>query len=140
MVMYDAFVKGDLDSFVRYTYPPLVEKMGGTEAMIATIKGGMAGMERDGLALKSATIEMPVQVVEAGEELHALLPMSLTMTAPGGELHAPSHLLGISADKGATWTFIDAGPLTSQHIAELLPSYNPALVLPPKQKPTFVPK
>jgi len=138
--MYDAFVSGDFATFVRYTSPKIVEKAGGSAALVAVVKKGATEMERAGSAPKSATIQPPTQVVAAGDEFHAILPMALVLSAPGGELRVASHLLGVSADKGATWTFIDPTPLTDETVKEVLPNYNPALKLPAKTEPTFVPK
>ena len=137
--MYDAFRKGRLDAFVSYTYPAVVKQMGGKEKMIALLQKGRADMEKEGFRFVSGGVASPVQIVKAGAEIHALLPLTQVLAAPGGELHLTGHVLGISSD-GAAWTFIDSGNLTPDTVRELLPKFNPELKLPPKTEPKFVPK
>jgi hypothetical protein len=138
-VMYEAFLREDYEVFAQYTHPRAVELNGGKAATIALVKTGMAEMRQRGFTLKSAAVALPLQMVSAGRELHAVLPITIVMSAPGGELRAPSHLLGVSADQGRSWTFMDTGKLTAENVKLALPGYNPALKLPAKVEPTFVP-
>jgi hypothetical protein len=138
--MYHAFRKGRLAEFVSYTYPVVVQQMGGREQMIAAIAKGRADMEKEGFRFQSGAVASPTQIVEAGRDLHVLLPLAQILTAPGGELHLQGHLLGVSSDQGKTWTFIDTGTLTPENIRQVLPSYNPTLKLPARSEPRFVAK
>jgi hypothetical protein len=138
--MYEAFRRGDLERFASYTYPGLLEALGGKEHMIGLLEEGRAKMAAEGFSFTAGQVGAPLKIVEAGAELHALLPLVQTLTAPGGELQVKGHLLGISADAGKTWTFIDTERLTPDNVRQLVPSFNPALELPGKAKPRFVPK
>ena len=138
--MYEAFLRGDYEVFAQYTHPRALQLNGGKAATIALVSKGMTEMRQQGFVPKSAAVELPSQVVSAGGELHALLRITVVMTAPGGELRAPSHLLGVSSDKGRSWTFMDTAKLTAENVKLALPNYNPALKLPPHTEPTFVPK
>jgi hypothetical protein len=138
--MYDAFRRGKLDEFAAYTYPGLLKMAGGKQKMVEMLEKGLADMAKEGFRFVSGVVSPPTQVVKAGAELHALLPMKQVMSAPGGELNLASHLLGISSDGGKTWTFIDSAKLTPANVREILPIYNPELKLPPRTEPKFVPK
>jgi len=137
--MYDAFRKGRLDEFASYTYPGLIKQAGGKKKMIEVLEKGLADMAREGFRFVSGVVSPPIQIVKAGSEIHALLPLEQVMSAPGGQLNLAGHLIGISADGGKTWTFIDSGKLTAGNIRQILPNYNPELKLPPKTEPKFVP-
>jgi hypothetical protein len=65
--------------------------------------------------------------------------MKLVMKTRQGDLHADSHLLGISGDQGKSWTFIDTAKLDAHNVRKVLPGYNPELKLPPKKQPRLVP-
>ena len=108
--------------------------------MIALIEKGRADMEKEGFRFLSGAVASPTQVVKAGPDLHALLPLTQVMSAPGGELHLAGHLLGVSSDGGKTWTFVDTGTLNARSVREVLPSFNPELKIPVKSEPRFVPK
>ena len=138
--MYDAFRKGRLDEFVSYTYPGLIKLMGGKEKMVEVLQKGLAEMAEQGFRFLSGKVGVPTQVVKAGPEIHALLPMSQIMSAPGGELHVESHMVAVSSNGGQTWTFIDTGKMTPENIRTVLPNFNPELKLPRKSEPKFVPK
>ena len=138
--MYEAFRRGRLDEFAAYTYPAVVKQMGGKQKMLEMLEKGLADMAKEGFRFVSGVVLPPTQIVKAGPEFHALLPLKQVMSAPGGELTMTGHLLGISADGGKTWTFIDSAKLTPGNVRQILPNYNPELKLPPKTEPKFVPK
>ena len=138
--MYEAFRAGQLDRFVSYTYPGLVTKLGGTEHMIDLLEKGRADMAAQGVRFEFGVAGQPRQIVRAGTELHALVPLRQVMAAPGGELHINGYLLGISGDAGRTWTFIDTERLTPENVREVVPNFNPQLSLPRRSAPLFVPR
>jgi hypothetical protein len=137
--MYEAFRKGRLDEFASYTHPALIKQMGGKDKLVNLLRKGLEDMAKEGFRFLSARVGPPIQVVQAGSDLHALVPLSQVMSAPGGELHLSGHLLGVSSNDGQSWTFIDTGKLTPGDIRQLLPTFNPELKLPPRSEPKFVP-
>jgi len=54
-----------------------------------------------------------------------------------GRLEATSYLIALSADKGATWTFIDTSGKTLAEVQKMFPSLSDELVIPEKQQPQF---
>ena len=138
--MYEAFRDGDLERFASYTYPGLINVLGGRARMLELLRKGQADMAAEGYRFTSGRVTTPAEVVTAGNELHALLPLTQILTAPGGELHVRGHLLGISADGGTTWTFIDTGRLTPENVRQVVPSFNPRLRLPGQAQSRFIRK
>ena|SRR5215831_6530483 len=108
--------------------------------MIAIVQKGISDMAADGYRFKSAAVGAPTQLLAVGGELHAMLPLTQVMTAPGGELHLEGYLLAVSSDRGKTWTFVDAEKLTADNVRQVLPNYDPRLQLPAKKEPRFVPR
>ena len=47
-------------------------------------------------------------------------------------------LLGVSNDRGKTWTFIEAEKLTPENVRLVLPTYDPRLKLPARKEPKFI--
>lgn len=138
--MYEAFRKGHLEEFVSYTYPALVEQMGGKQEMIAHLKKGRADLADQGYRFVSCEVAAPIQIVQAGTAFHAVLPLTQVLAVPKGKLHVAGHLLGVSSDAGKTWTFMDTVEMTPESVRQVLPDFNPELKLPPKTEPKFVPK
>lgn len=135
--MANAFITGDYQSFAKFTYPAVVEMSGGQQAMIAMLEKSVQKMKDDGFSFQSFTVGNVTKIVIAGKELHALLPQQIKMKAPGGTLVTNSYLLAVSANRGKSWSFVDAGNLTEEKINIVFPNFNYNLKIPPKQQPVF---
>jgi lysophospholipase L1-like esterase len=133
--MFQAFASGDLEAFVKYTYPALVKAMGGEAKMVAFLQQGVAEMKKEGFAVKSSEFGAPKKMVTAGSELQTLLSFKQVMSAPGGELHSEGWLIGFSGDGGRSWTFVDAAKVDEQARKTLLPNLSPQIRYPLGRKP-----
>jgi hypothetical protein len=133
-------LKGDHAKVVDLTYPKIVEIIGGRDKMRATLETAMKQMKDRGFSIRSLQVEEPAEILTEGNNTFAVVPTTIEMTAPGGKLVGKSYLLGISADGGKTWKFIDGAGLATKQMRDLvLPSKLPArLKLPAKQDPQFI--
>jgi len=131
----DALVGGDLDKFVGWTHPKLVQMMGGRERLVEMLKSGQKEMARQGIQLLSATIQADAELAQGGDEWFAIVPYDLEMSVPAGRALVKTWLLGISADQGKTWTFIDGGKLSAAAIKQYFPNFPAKLALPARQQP-----
>lgn len=137
--MADAFMTSDYKTLVRYTYPKVVQMMGGQKQMTEFLDKSISEMKEQGFSFKSVQIGLTDQRAKAGKEIHALVLQRLVMSVPGGSLTAPSYLLAISADGGKQWHFVDTAPLNDKaKLRAIFPQFNPALKIPDKQQPIFV--
>lgn len=80
----------------------------------------------------SAQVLKPGQGVQAGKEIHVVVPMQMVMKRPEGRLLVRSYLIGGSSDGGRTWTFVDGARIAPDNIRKVLPNFNDRLKLPPK--------
>jgi hypothetical protein len=125
----------DYETVVKYTYPLVVEKLGGRQKMIDVLKTGMGGMKAQGIRVESVTIEAPKDIVAGGSNLFAILPQHLVMSRPGGKITSDTYLVAVSSDKGKNWTFIDGANLSKEKINTILPDFPASLKLPEVRKP-----
>lgn len=133
-----AVIKGDFAKVVDLTYPKVVTAMGGREKMIAAVETGMKQMKTQGFSFRSLTAGTPGAFLTEGGNTFTIVPTTLEMGVPGGKAIAKGYLLGISADGGKAWTFVDGAGLESKQQREIvLPKLPPMLKLPEKQKPEF---
>lgn len=135
----NALLKADYETLIKYTYPKVVELVGGKEKMIETVKKGQAEMRQQGITFESVKIGEPSKTVVAGDEIHCLVPQTLIMKVPKGRLKTNSPLLGVSKDNGKHWYFIDTAGLSMDNVKTVLANYNPELKLPVKKEPEFIP-
>jgi hypothetical protein len=131
----DAFVRGDLDKFAGLTHPKLVQTMGGRERTIELLKSGQKEMNARGIRLLSASLQPQVQLAQGGDEWFAVVPYQLEMGVPEGRALVKTWLLGVSADQGKSWTFVDGGKLNVDGVKRLFPDFPAKLSIPAKQPP-----
>jgi len=132
-----ATVKGEFGKLADLTYPKVVEEMGGRDRMIAVLKNSLEGMNKKGYEFRSAKVGKTAQVVAGGENLFAVVPFDMEMKVPGGSLAIKSFMLGISPDKGKTWSFINGDKAQDSNVRKMLPNLPAELKLPKKEQPVF---
>ena len=131
-----ALIKEDFSRVADLTYKGVVKLAGGRDKMIAIMKTGMKEMKSKGYAIRSVKVGNPSDPVSEGGESYVVVPIQLEMKAPGGKIHQKGFVIGVSRDKGKTWTFVN-GDLGKQKVKQILPNLPDKLKLPKKQKPEF---
>ncbi|MEL6675244.1 MAG: hypothetical protein AAFR61_23750 [Bacteroidota bacterium] len=131
----------DFSQIVTFTYPGLVELMGGKDQMITLMESSLGGMKEQGFVIESVEIGQPSKRVKAGEEIHCLVPQKLAMTFSGGTIITESDMIGISQDQGKSWTFLGTSNMTTEQLLAILPEYNvDELGLPQSKEPQVIEK
>jgi hypothetical protein len=124
----DAMLKGDLETFANYTNPKLIELMGGRQKFIDAIKQGNAEMKAQKSAITGFSTRAPEGVVKGGNDLYAVVPMTLTVTQRDAKVSHEGYLVAVSSDGGAKWTFITGDERAK--LKEILPNLPEDLKLP----------
>jgi hypothetical protein len=132
-----AVLTSDHDGVVAYTHKRVVAAVGGKDAMIATLKRGLAQMRSDGVEFADVTIGLPEKPRKIGVWLVSTLPEHIVMKVPGGKLYQDAFLLGISEDDGRSWAFVDLGPVTNAEFAKVFPELDGKISVPKREKPVF---
>ncbi|GEO11121.1 hypothetical protein [Segetibacter aerophilus] len=137
--MVNFFSTGDLDKFSKFTYPKVIQMIGGETKMISVLKKEMDSWESQGIRIDSVSVGDVSKIVKAGNELHSLITQRLVMKVPGGRMVKNSFLLAISPNNGANWYFLDTAPLTPDILKKLFPNFNKEIVIPTKEEPVMIP-
>ncbi len=128
-----ALVKAQWEKVLDLTYPEIITKNGGRQAMINQAKAFEAEMQQRGFELQKAELSDPLEIYKSGKFLMCAVPMRLTFNGPLGKLYSESSLLAVSSDEGKTWTYIDMAQVQISQLAEVFPEINPNLTIPPKR-------
>ncbi len=131
------FLKKDFISFCKYTYPKIVEMMGGTNKMAEVIAKGSKEMLSKGTDFLSITFGEASKIITIGKELQCTVPQVIEMKVPNGRLITRSTLIAISIDNGKKWYFIDTSGKDIQTMKKVLPNLSEELVIPQKKQPVF---
>jgi hypothetical protein len=134
----DALRRRDFARMVDLTYAKVTEAAGGRDKMIAALAKGMKEMKSEGVTVLSSTAEAPTQIVHVSDWIYAVIPTTLKVKAKEGIFQTESSMIGISADKGSNWTFIDAGGKDHTQLKSLLPVPADALKLPAEKEPVKI--
>ena len=134
----DAFGRRDFAKVVDLTYPKLVESFGGREKMIASMAEEMRQMEAEGVVLLSSSAGAPTQILNDSGSIYAVLPTVSKVKAKEGIFQTDGTMIGISADSGANWTFLDTGGKDPGQLKILLPNAADKLNLPPDKPPVKI--
>lgn len=130
-----ALLRDDFRTVALYTYPKVVEMAGGPEQMVATLAKGKKAMAEAGISFADVKLGDPSTPTSYGGKTFSVVPQTVTMATPKGEMTNDSYLLGISDDAGKTWTFVDGSGINDQAIRQVLPPLPSTLKLPAKTPP-----
>ncbi|MBE7179053.1 MAG: hypothetical protein INR69_21800 [Mucilaginibacter polytrichastri] len=128
-----AYAKGDYITMANYTNKRVLDMLGGPQKMAAALKGKMAELEKKNVKLISAEVGEVMQIVNVDGQYQCIIPQYIRMKAGDEKMYSRSHLLGISSDKGKTWTFLDANGQTPEMLKGLFPNLSKELVIPKKE-------
>lgn len=104
----DAMVNGNYARAADLTFPKLVRLIGGRTQFIAVLEKEMAEIKSDRFRLSSISVGEPHDVIHVNRQHFAIVPTTMRFKVPEGTLVGEAYMIGISADGGKNWTFIDS--------------------------------
>ena len=132
--MKTSFLSGEYSGIVKYTFPKVVEMMGGNEAMLSTTQATMDKMKAAGYTFEDISFTSPSEFVEQNGFSQCTLNQVLIMTTPDGKIESTTTMLAVSGDKGKNWTFLDASGVPSDLIPTIFPDLHPDLIISPAER------
>jgi hypothetical protein len=141
-----ALTSGNYARVADFTYPKVVEMMGGRDKMIETTRQIVEDMKDRGVTIVSIEVSEPERVVTANDKLFAVVPQVVRMEGPKKTARSNGFLIAVSEDAGKNWSFIDGAALHEkpgqerETLAQILPDFPALLSLPKWEPPVFEPK
>jgi hypothetical protein len=118
-----------------------IGEYGGRKKAIELAETALKEVKAKGITVKGVQIGEPGKQFTQGKHSFVVVPTVTEMTFPKGTLRKKSYRLGISADGGKTWTFVDGTGSKSQAIRDkVLPKLPEKLVLPQDEKHELIPR
>ena len=125
-----AFLDNDFETFAAMTIPSIIELGGGMEIMTKVSKEHFETLTASGMEFVSISPEKPEIIMDAGEELHAILPQKVVTKRKDGNYARTVYYLACSKDDGKNWTFTDLEPYDQESIKTFVPSFTGDLIIP----------
>ncbi len=133
----NALLEQNWDIVVYYTYPMIIDRMGGKNKMIQVFKNGTKEMTSQDISFQNIIIGKPIQTIKVKSIIYALVPQKITMNVPGGLLYQDSYLIGITKDAGKRWYFIDTAKFNEDNLKIVLPDLAGKIKIPKKKEPIY---
>ncbi|MEO0469860.1 MAG: hypothetical protein AAF206_09595 [Bacteroidota bacterium] len=136
--MGHALIVGDYDSFIPYTFPKIIDMIGGEESMRNMLETTRATMQGNGVDFSKVDFTEPSALIEKEGSIQATVRQKLIMKTPQGNLMARSGLIALSLDEGKSWYFIDTNGKSLAELQAIIPSLSDDLEIPPTEKPVML--
>ncbi|MGB0879095.1 MAG: hypothetical protein ACPGTO_00855 [Polaribacter sp.] len=125
-----ATLASDFKTVLDFTYPPVVNLMGGKEKALATIISSMEEMEKSGFKFEKADVISASDIVKEQNQYRCFIKNNYVMLLNGQKITSEAYLLGIYNDADKVWNFIEAKQLGNPAISKVLPNFKTALIIP----------
>jgi hypothetical protein len=132
--MSSAFLNEDYKAMADYTYPKILEMMGGKEAMIEATESTMSQMKSQGFTFLDIVFKEPSKLYEKNGDTQCVVTQVLVMETPQGKIQSESTLLAISEDEGENWVFIDSSGMPRASLESLYPNLHPDIEIKASKK------
>lgn len=126
----NATLNSDFKTVLDYTYPPVLEMMGGKENALKFISESMESMKLQGFKFTSADVISSSEIVEEQNQFRCFIKNNYVMTFNGQKISSEAYLLGIYNVHEKKWNFIEAKQLQNPAISQVLPDFKTSLVIP----------
>lgn len=132
-----AQIHGDYEILLDFTYPALIEKAGGREAMKRILKQIQETKINKGQKLMKLTFGKQIEYSTNATEVHAIVPVTTKTKVPGGTITTESSLIAVGTEGRENWYFIETTSINEQNISKILPNWDFNLALPYNKAPVY---
>jgi hypothetical protein len=134
---FNAKLCDDYETLLGYTYPDVIEKAGGPENVKKALVLIQETQKKKGFVLHQYKIKPPLQQTKAGEETHAIVPITTVSKVPGGKVTTDAHIIAVGTENNSRWYIIETTSLDDGNVSKVLASWDNTMMLPFKKMPIF---
>ena len=132
--MSTAFLDEDYKLMAEYTYPKVLEMMGGKEAMIQATENTMSQMKSQGFSFLDINFKDPGLFYEKNGDRQCAITQVLVMQTPQGKVQSESTLVAISQDEGENWKFLDSSGMSKASLESFYANLHPDIEIKASKK------
>ncbi|WP_320815579.1 hypothetical protein [Flavobacterium sp.] len=132
--MKNIMLNGNYEKIADYTYPRVIEMMGGKSNMAKVTRQSMDKIKNDGFSIIDLNYKKPSEFLKKNNELQCSLTQVIVMKTPRGKIESEYTLIGISNDNGQNWTFIDTSGKDKETMLKYFPNLHDDIIIKPKKQ------
>ncbi len=133
--MVQATIDGKYEVVLSMTHPNALEEVGDKDKFAGQLKAVMEAIKEKGLIFTVTEIGKPT-VTKGDKDYFAVAPYTLEVTGLGKKITCKTAAIGVSADTGKTWKFINIDAKGENEIRRLLPDLPRDLKVPKQESKT----
>jgi len=133
-----AYMEADVDTYVGYIIPTVLEKAGGAEQMKVIAKEEMEMYRQGGMQIKSIIPETMSEVYQGDPNMYVVVGQQVVMQVGEADFVKTAYYLAESGDKGNTWKFLNLEAYNRQDLDAYVPGLPPELSIPAQAKPMII--
>lgn len=134
-----ATLEGNYDVLLNYTYPPILELMGGREAALKTIEASIEQMKSQGFVFEKADVVAVSDIVKEENQYRCYVENKNQMKMGNQRIFSKSFLLGIYDEEKKSWYFLEAERLKNKALTDkILPNFKTSLKIPDDEMKTEI--
>lgn len=126
------FLNKNYDYFSRFVYPEVIKMYGSEQKMIALTKSNVEKMESEGYKFLNMYFKNFNENIGYKNEIQSSFTQIITMKTPKGIINGEYTMIGISADKGKSWKFIDTSGFDEEIMKKNFPNLSEKIYIKPK--------
>ena len=128
--MLDSLRQGYHTGYIGFVHPALAQLAGGHARMKQSLDATRQEMKKRGEQFVAIKAGKAGECVKEKNEWQCVIPQTTVVKTTKGEKTIRSVLIGISADGGKTWRFIDSGGAGKDLLYKVFPGLSKSLVFP----------
>jgi len=132
--MKTAFENKDYSVIADYSYPKIVDMMGGKEKMIEVTTNSMEKMESQGFVIEELSFKDASGFMEHSGDLQSTITQVMVMQTPEGKIESTSTMVAISEDDGENWVFLNASGMSKETVKSFYENMHPELEIKKSEK------
>lgn len=123
----------NFEKILTLTHPKVLEQFGGKRQMMASAERDAQATKQKGFAMDKAELAEKLTPIRTPAYVFWCIPIRVTMKGPFGKVYSEAGLLGISEDKGKSYTFVSLAQIDLAVLLTLFPQIPTGLQMPTKQ-------
>jgi hypothetical protein len=125
--MGQALINEDIETFISYNHPNVVQSFGGKEKMTELMTTSVQELKLSGNIIQDISLEEILDVEKDGNNIQALVTQRVEAELNGERKTEIQNIIAISEDNGSTWYFINTYDNSREKLEKVFPQLNPKL-------------
>lgn len=133
-----AYLDADVDTYVKYTIPTVIEKAGGAEQMTVVAQQELDMYRQGGMQIKTIIPESMSKTYQGDPNQYVVVGQQVVMQVGEADFVKTAYYLAETGDQGNTWKFLNLEAYSRQDLDNYIPGLPAELSIPGAAEPMII--